>query len=83
MREKVKATVITKRIKSGVFCSDKYMLGLRFYDIYNVDNNENTKEIRVSYIAYQSIEIGDEILCPMIRESRGLTFDFNQAIEHI
>lgn len=33
--EKIKATILTKRILKSFWCKDKYMLGLQFYDIYN------------------------------------------------
>jgi galactose-1-phosphate uridylyltransferase len=81
--EKIKATAITKRIKKAFFSPNKYMLGLSFHDIYNIDTNENTKEMRVSYLIYESTKVGDTILCPMKREDRGLTFDFSQPIESI
>lgn len=79
--EKIKSTVITKRIKKGFFGKETYMLGLRFHDIYFMKNGGNTKEMKVSYIIYQELDIGDEILCPMIHDGVGLTFDFSKPIE--
>lgn len=81
--EKIKATILTKRILKSFWCKDKYMLGLQFYDIYNNKIGENTKEIRVSYIAYNQLQIGDKVLCPMKNEPKGLTFDFSKPIEKI
>ncbi len=78
--EKVKATVVTKRIEKGTYYQKKYFLGLLFHDIYNI-NGENTKEMKVCYMAYQDIHIGDVVLCPMKQETQGLTFDFKKPLE--
>jgi hypothetical protein len=79
--EKVKATVVTKRVEKGTYYyQKKYFLGLLFHDIYN-KNGENTKEMRVCHLAYQDIQIGEVVLCPMKIEKQGLTFDFKKPLE--
>jgi len=82
--EKVKATVLTKRIKKRFLCEDHYMIGFSFHDIYNTKNSSNTKEIRVSYIAYEDLKIGDIVECPMKINNNGLlSFDFSQPLQKI
>lgn len=81
--KKVKATVISKRVLKSFWSKDKYMLGLQFHDIYNNKSGENTKEMMVSFIAYNDLKINDVVLCPMKNEPKGLTFDFSKPIEKI
>jgi len=78
---KVKATILTKRVVKSFWGKKKYMLGLQFHDVYSTQSGANTKEMRVCYIAYQSLSIGDNVLCPMKMEQRGLKFDYSQPIE--
>jgi len=74
--------VTTKRVKKSFF-GQNYMLGVIFEDIYSTKSGSNSKEFKVSYIAYENLSIGDKVLCPMIETSNGLEFDYSMALEKI
>lgn len=79
---KEKGTVITKRINKTLF-GKKYMIGVMFDNIYSIKSESNTKEFRVSYVAYSQLNVNDKVLCPVKEASDGLIFDYSRALEHI
>lgn len=76
--ERIRAKVINKNNNNG-----EYFLMLEFLDHYNIHTGSDISEVRVSYDAYAKINVGDKILCPMLRESEGLIYDYNYPLSKI
>ena len=62
---------------------DSYYLTLEFLDHYNIHTGKDISEIRVSREAYIRLKIGDKILCPMLKESEGLVYDYSFSLHKI
>lgn len=69
--------------KRSIFCDFVINLFKTKYQHLYKNDNTNTKEMQVCYMAYSDIEIGDDVLCPMKINHSGITFDFELPLEKL
>lgn len=74
----IKATIISKRLSNCL-----YFITFDFHDYYNIHNNSNIDEVRVSEIAYNKLNISDIVLCPMTNEPEGLVYDYDYPLQKL
>ena len=83
--EVIKAKIISKGIRNFSVLPNviRYMLVFEVIGYYNIHDGSNISEVCVSEHAYNSLEVGDIVLCPMLMESEGLVYDYSYPLKKV